>query len=272
MSKAFVDTTILADYLLKPATKGKAAKDALSKFDVTELPVYAIKEFKAGPLHAYIWLHNALLKERSLAKTILRIHALCRSLNRNLGLTGLEAVVEAQDYYESVSSAPLIEDYGEAATGPAIQYDLYRLHIRSLVHRAWRKRRKITTRMVYELHCYSEPGLYDNRHGLIQHTTYQCSDRTECALGTQLRNSLAALKTLETVVKQMPESREQRKRYHALHDIVRSPRRPVSRNMCIALGDAIFALLCPNDAIVLTTNLKDHQPLAEALGKKAQRP
>ena len=34
----------------------------------------------------------------------------------------------------------------------------------------------------------------------------------------------------------------------------------------------MFAFFCPIDAVVLTTNIKDHKPLAEALGKKAQTP
>jgi hypothetical protein len=38
------------------------------------------------------------------------------------------------------------------------------------------------------------------------------------------------------------------------------------------LGDAVFALLAPHDFVILTTNLKDHEPLASALGKTAQLP
>ncbi len=49
-SKAFVDTTILTNRLIKFREEKKEAKDALAKYEITELPVYAIKEFKAGPL------------------------------------------------------------------------------------------------------------------------------------------------------------------------------------------------------------------------------
>jgi hypothetical protein len=38
------------------------------------------------------------------------------------------------------------------------------------------------------------------------------------------------------------------------------------------LGDAIFAFFCPKTAVVLTTNIGDHKRLAEALGKKAEKP
>lgn len=60
MSKAFVDTTILADALLKPGEVEQLTKTALLRYTTTELPVYAIKEFKAGVLKNYIWFYNKL--------------------------------------------------------------------------------------------------------------------------------------------------------------------------------------------------------------------
>ena len=41
---------------------------------------------------------------------------------------------------------------------------------------------------------------------------------------------------------------------------------------CGKLGDAYFALHAQPDAVILTTNLKDHAPLANALGKQATSP
>jgi hypothetical protein len=44
------------------------------------------------------------------------------------------------------------------------------------------------------------------------------------------------------------------------------------RKDCQALGDAYFAFFAPDDADILTTNLKDHCPLAESIGKTAVGP
>ena len=60
MSKAFVDTTILTDSLLKDGAVAKTPKKGLKQFEITELPVYAIKEFKSGPLKNFKWFHNKL--------------------------------------------------------------------------------------------------------------------------------------------------------------------------------------------------------------------
>jgi hypothetical protein len=46
----------------------------------------------------------------------------------------------------------------------------------------------------------------------------------------------------------------------------------MSEKTCRNLGDAFFALFAPQDAVVLTTNLKDHSVLAKALNKKAEAP
>jgi hypothetical protein len=41
---------------------------------------------------------------------------------------------------------------------------------------------------------------------------------------------------------------------------------------CIGLGDAVFAFFAPNQSAILTTNIKDHAPLAASLGKQAISP
>ncbi len=54
MNRAYVETTILTNVLLKPGSKKQAAaRSALSRYEETLLPVYSIKEWKAGPLDHY---------------------------------------------------------------------------------------------------------------------------------------------------------------------------------------------------------------------------
>lgn len=52
----------------------------------------------------------------------------------------------------------------------------------------------------------------------------------------------------------------------------RNPKRPIEDKDCRSLGDAVFAFLAPDGATILTTNERDHKPLAEALGKKVETP
>jgi hypothetical protein len=65
---------------------------------------------------------------------------------------------------------------------------------------------------------------------------------------------------------------ENQKMHQALRHILRTPKRAFSDNQCRNLGDAVFAIMAPDDAVILTTNIKDHAPLASALGKTAVVP
>ena len=80
------------------------------------------------------------------------------------------------------------------------------------------------------------------------------------------------LRKLRQASSKLPPKTENTRRAQALRELIRKPKRKVDDKTCRALGDAVFAFFAPSDAVVLTTNLKDHGPLAEALGKRAITP
>jgi len=65
--------------------------------------------------------------------------------------------------------------------------------------------------------------------------------------------------------------REDNRRSAALKVILRG-REPIRERTSRSLGDAVFALYAPTDAVILTTNKRDHKALARALGKEAVEP
>ena len=89
---AYVETTILADSLLKTGTLSKREADqALKVFKRLEVPTYAVKEFKSGVLVYYAWLHNCFVSEKTLSGSLVRIHRVMARMKgrasdcRNLG-------------------------------------------------------------------------------------------------------------------------------------------------------------------------------------------
>src|SRR5260221_8295622 len=75
MSKAFIETTVLTNLLLKYGSKKqKDAQNALKRYDGSILPVYSIKEWKAGPLRTFAWLHDKLAITRSIGQTLIAIN------------------------------------------------------------------------------------------------------------------------------------------------------------------------------------------------------
>lgn len=270
--KAFIDTTVLTDALLK-STKGRMAVSAMNSFDETLLPVYAIKEFKQGPLRYYRWVHNTLATTKSLADTLQALHGLASTPRRSFALTTIEALIEAAagTLKGKVTKPELISIYGSKATPDESLADSFRLALKTRIYNAWDDRRAVTTSVIQELPCYTETPPFE-RNGLIELDNRKCSPNDGCCLDPDIRKKNADVAKLAEVVKTQPKKRENENRYKVLHEIARKPSEKLSEEYCIGLGDAYFALFCPKGATILTTNTKDHEPLAEALGKTVIRP
>ncbi len=262
MTKAYVETTILTDALLKPGTvKQAAALRAISSFETSLLPVYSIKEWKAGPLQTYSYVHDKLVVTGSLGDTleaISRLHPL-RAYMKN---TSLEAWTAATRFVESSAGDVPVDEL----------VDRYRLALASLIKTSWRKRRKLTTETIQDLDCYieAEPKI-EKTKGLFDLHPMKCERDRECHLAAALKSRPEMLEKLRASIPEKSIRNEDRKRRAALKQLLR-PKARIDRDTCRDLGDAVFAFFCPDDAVILTTNIKDHRPLAEALGKEARTP
>lgn len=270
MRKAFVDTTILTDAILKSGEVKKLAIDALKQFDETELPVFAIKEFKAGPLKNFVWMHNKLVTVGSYAKALGALHSMSRTPRRYTTSTALEALRDAAGSISKETLGDLVTKYGERASHDKVLCDEFRLAIKVAIIKAWKRRRKVTTRVVLPLPCYREIAPYENR-GLIELNPQKCDPPSECSLASLLRQNLSELEKMRDAIKDSGKE-ENKRRAKVLHEICRKPRAPIQEKDCQTLGDAIFVLFSPIDSIILTTNTSDIKPLAEALGKVTESP
>lgn len=267
MSKAYVETTILTNVLLKPGSKKQAAAiSALARYETTLLPVYAIKEWKAGPLDHYSYLHDKLVTTRSLADTISAINSLppYKPYKKSTSFEALEAAAHLEGAQPETGRDHRARDEEMA--------DRYRLALASLILRSWRKRRRVTTSTIQDLDCYTETEPKIGSDGLFDLKPQKCERDRECSLARDLKSRPDLLRALRNAVPSSSSREEDRRRREALRQLIHSPKIPLDRDVCRALGDAIFAFFCPEDAVVLTTNIKDHRPLAEAIGKRAETP
>ncbi len=260
-SKVLVDTTVLTDALLKRNQQGEVAVRALNSCQETILPVYAIKEFKAGPLDYFVYLHNKLHATRSLAATTRAVAQLV-GFQKNRAKTAIEALadLQMQGVQRKMSDHELAE--------------LYRVSLARLILSAWGKRRKITTSVSGELPCYTEQGpKIEVRTGYMSNSGKLCKlyGNDECCLSRGLKERKDDLKRLIEAMERR-NGREHTRRRAVLHKLANTPKKPMSSRDCVHLGDAFFALNAPPGAAILTTNTKDHSPLADALGKSAVRP
>ena len=268
--KALVDTTILTNILLKSGDIRKKSQLALKKFKQSLLPVYTIKEFKAGPLHNYIYFHNKLITTGSLSKTIAAIQRLSLTPQRYKTATALEALTEASKSISRYTPQDLLKKYPNDRL-ENILFDETRISIKVIIMMAWKKRRKVTTEIVNPLLCYKEEAPFEKR-GLIVDTPLRCESNTKCSVQVMLKDKLEDVKKLWDSIDASSIRREDQNRRKVLKSIFRTPKRNISDNDCRHLGDAVFALLAPKDSVVLTTNIRDHKILAQALDKKAETP
>lgn len=268
MPKAYIDTTVLTNALLKRNWPlGKAAIAGIARYASSSLPVYAIKEFKGGPLANYVYVHNKLVSTQSLAQTIAAIHGVVRK--RYQVSTALEALAEAARAAGGATTSQLEQKYGEKARSDRVNCDEYRLALKALIFRAWERRRKVTSYVIQPLACYSEEKPFE-KQGLIRLDPKRCDPKPECCLALAFRADTRQRRALERAIQEEPQKPENARRLQALASL-RSGK-PMTEKMCRDLGDAIFAFFAPADCTILTTNRRDFDPLAASVGKNVDSP
>ena len=273
MRKAFVETTVLTDFLLKgKSDRGILAARALATFDETLLPVYSIKEFQFGPLKNFTWFHNKLAATQSFARSLQALQGMSMTPRRYLVSTALEALQGAASAFSANQNlSSLVQKYGAKAKLDSILCDSFQTSLKANIIRAWRKRRLVTTSIVQPLPCFTETEPKEVSGQLVL-PAQQCAPEQECCLAANLRSRSGELQELRKTIQGQDQKAENVKRGQVLRSLYRTPKRLLTPEMCRHLGDAYFALFAPGDSVILSTNLKDLAPLAECLGKTVERP
>jgi len=270
MDKAILDTTVLTDILLNFGEAKAIAQKAISCYCQTYLPVYAIKEFKAGPLKNFVWFHNKFVITESYEKTIDALQRMSRTPKRYTTSTALQALREATGSISKQTPAKLSKKYGESASMDKILCDETRLALKFKILTAWKKRRKISTDIITPLPCYREVAPYEKR-GMLELDPKGCDSSNECSMSSVLKGKPEELRKMREVIKES-EKPENVRRSKVLRQLYRKPNTLLQDQECRNLGDAIFAFLASSETEILSTNIRDHGPLAESLGKTAITP
>ena len=263
VSKAFLDTTVLTDILLKSGELGLWSREAIKEYDEILLPVYAMKEFSSGPLSYWIWLYNKFALTKSLSKTILAISSMVPMKPRT-AQTALEALSLCNN---SIPISGMTEEENA---------EFYRQVLLGKIMRAWKKRRNVVpgTNVVDDLPCFTEGDpLLKQEDKTLNNAACKCHLRRgkDCCAAAIIKkhpDDIAALiKAIEG-----KSRREDVSRRAVLHKMLNTPKLSLNARECRNIGDAYFAIQAPRDSVILTTNGKDHKELADALGKQVLCP
>lgn len=257
----YLDTTVLVEALLKTSRRRRKARAAVQAFDKSLLPVYAIKEMSAGALSYAVWLYNRLCETHSMQRTHEAIASNIKTPNRVT--TSLELLGSASEAFSGADLA----DARTPAQLDRMLAEMNALSLRRIILNGWRSRRKVTTDVVQELDCFPEnPPYLDEELRIMTLGKSSCPSNRDCHYASELRKRPNDLNLLLQVLAGSTR-REDIRRRKALNVLKRTRRKSFDNDNCRGLGDAYFALNCPKDATILTSNQRDHVPLAEALGK-----
>jgi len=205
MRTATLDTTILTDLLLKHATRGQVIRECLSGFDEVLIPGYAVKEFVAGPLTYFTWLHNRVVTTQSLQEVFDWIHRVSRTPRRYATSTVIEALREAASRAEEIHTAGIVDRYGNAASLGLVVRDQLRLSLRGTIRGAWARLSGYAKTIVDVPFCYRAGDLTEEGDLLTIDGTRCAGDRCRLWPIVKPKGSLADLRAAVTGT---PTSRE----------------------------------------------------------------
>lgn len=257
----YLDTTVLVEALFKTSRRRRKARNAIKAFKHSAVPAYAIKELSAGALANIVWLFNKLSETRSITRTY---DAIVQNLHRRYRVgTAIEVL---QTACEGITGADL-SDARTFAQTDRMQADMAVLALRRIIQNGWRDRRKLTSDVVSELACFPDKGPYfDEELKIMRSADPKCPPRHDCSYAPQLRVRPKDLVILLEAIRGSDRAEDVRRRT-SLHTLKNTPKRVFDDRLCRGLGDAYFALTCPDGSTILTSNVNDHERLAKPLGK-----
>ena len=232
---------------------------------------YALRELLAGLVRQICTAHNRVLASDNPASAI-------QEILQGAGFATRTVVGQANAVAQAMAQAM---STNEPFTAEGIRREVLQalmLEANSL----WRKaNRSGFLQGTQALSCFPGGSLsLDPATGALlgPENSFNCLRSERCAAAQYLFEKQDEVKKLvaalhpDVLGPELAAKRENQSRRSALKDLIAKGPKGFSKKGCRALGDAYFAVMAPPGHVVLTTNLVDHTPLCQALGKQAQLP
>lgn len=271
MTDAFLETTVLTDYLLKKDGSQVRAEAAFQRYDRVTVSNFSWKEFKRGPLKNFVWAHNKVVETGSFSATLDALQKLSRTPQRYMTATAIQSIHTFASMFVGTTLQDFIARYGGKANMDSILADAMRLELKKTITLAWAERKQLFGGAVQPLSCYSDQDIIE-KDGRLDLTPRDCPDGVNCCLQANLITRPSELAAARSSLDRESEKRETVRRRDLLRQLEKHPSRPMERRECQTFGDAYFVFFCPNAATILTTNLGDIEPMATALGVSVAKP
>lgn len=270
MTGSFLDTTIvihIAEGVKPLSTKGEVYVGANQP---AEIPFYALRELLTGRVRNLCDIHNALLAAENVPEALLGIHKSACFAPRTKN-TKLEEMTKALD-----------EVFDANPTGNRQHTKREVLQVLAVkANSLWRKSHQLKmVSLVQSLACFNDGKVGYGSAGELTGpgNSFNCITNERCAAAAYIYDNKSNLtKMIDTLHPQNLGSKaanknENKSRRKVLKELLSKGPKEFNKRGCRALGDAYFAAMCPPGSVVVTSNMEDHVPLCQALGKEAKEP
>lgn len=262
--KAFLDTTVVTDLLLKGRRVRDHVESTLQDFTPRVSHTYVMKEFLVGPFRYFIWTYNQLANSHKLSAVLHKLSRLSTTPQRYRLATALQALSEAA--LSRVTVSTIAKRYGPSVVLDELAGNEYRLLLKKAIFSAWRNREDVVDEWLGDQLSCLKIALTLSEKGVFEVQKLGCERHGQCSLHRSLTFDLRKLSMVHRIVSGQSGKAEYLRRARALRDILRKPNFAFGDNICRSLGDAAIAYFCPSDATLLTTNKADFEPICQALG------
>lgn len=263
-SRLFLETTIQIDRFSADPKKKEKIDKIISLFSQILSSTYVKMEFRRRFIQDLVYLYNeALLGAETFADVFLRIDKLSSDYHKRK-IKGIIASFcrFCSDTKEEEISGP----WGKGLLEKAIPY------FRQAIEIAWERFDEKIDILLNETDCYhakTGPVLtgekFDNRMSKCKKVDRRCK-----IVEFFVQNKETFRQIYESLSKMEYLDGEQEKAKNILEKALKYPENMADRQNCWNCGDAIIGVEFPEDAVLLTTNIKHFEPICSEIGKKVQ--
>lgn len=208
---------------------------------------------------------------KSFVETLVALQKLSFTPQKYMTATAIQAFHSAfKGMFAGSSLGSLALQYGDKADLDQLHADALRLELKRIIVTSWSKRHSLFGGQQELLPCYPDKDLIENRDRL-EVAPRDCLRNSDCCLRSRL---VGRRRDIGTAKDALPDEnrKETRERYRVLRQLEKHPNSLMAPKDCQRFGDAYFVLFCPDDAVILTTNVRDIKPMADALGVEFSAP
>lgn len=270
MAGCFLDTTIVVNIADKNDPQYTKSSAYIATNQPAIMPYYALRELLVGYVQILCDSHNAIQASDNPAEALI-------ALLRLNPMQGRKKEARIKILAEELKGC-----FDANQTGQRDQLNREMLQSLALrVNSVWRRAKRINgVSLKQPLGCFNDGKITYGESGELRgpNDSFNCHKDKRCAAAGYLSDDQnVLLKLIEALhPNNLPldvaNKNENQKRRKALKELQTNGPKKFNKGRCRALGDAYFAAMCPPGSVVLTSNLKDHEPLCEILNKKAVEP